>query len=246
MERPHEPYCLGKDLRHVAGPCAPPITLETRDVPCWQCGVIVHRHTPGLVPGHSFRFPPGIEPHVYPHNAEVTCPGCYPSPNPELCPQCRVNVANPSGTFCDPRARKALEKENPIPRLLEGKETVSLDLTLNPLDMVNHPQHYGGEGHPHEHYRCMIGTGLVRNGFLYNATKYIWRFGKKGTQADFLRDLNKAAWYLQKAIEQLDQGNAPGYNGSSRRLRDSESLGPHHEKCMDREDDHEVCFWELQ
>jgi len=51
---------------------------------------------------------------------------------------------------------------------------------------------------------------------LGNATKYIFRFGKKGTEKDHIEDLKKAIHYLEKKIEilqnQEDDGSEPtGY-----------------------------------
>lgn len=66
-------------------------------------------------------------------------------------------------------------------------------------EMVDHPAHYGGADNPYEHVKVAQAWGLVGNAFLYNCTKYICRVGKKGSA---LEDLRKAAWYLQKAIEQ--------------------------------------------
>jgi hypothetical protein len=70
-------------------------------------------------------------------------------------------------------------------------------------ERINSPLHYGGDV-PHEHWKCMVGSGLINNGFLYNATKYMWRCGKKAG-ADSLEDLKKARWYLDRAIELLEK-----------------------------------------
>lgn len=71
-------------------------------------------------------------------------------------------------------------------------------------EAVNHPQHYGGDV-VHEHVKCMLAWGLDKNAFLYNCTKYLCRAGKKSS-APSLEDLQKARWYLDKAIEQIEQG----------------------------------------
>ena len=67
-------------------------------------------------------------------------------------------------------------------------------------EMVNHPQHYGGDT-LYEHWKVMVAWGLLSNAFLYNCTKYICRAGKKGSA---LEDLRKAKWYLEKAIEDAE------------------------------------------
>ena len=64
-------------------------------------------------------------------------------------------------------------------------------------EAVNHPKHYGGDV-THETWKCLEAWGLPNDAYLWNAAKYISRAGKKG---DFVEDLKKAAWYLQKAID---------------------------------------------
>jgi hypothetical protein len=66
-------------------------------------------------------------------------------------------------------------------------------------DAVNHPAHYGGDA-PHETVKCLEAWGLEADALLWNAVKYISRAGKKG---DKLKDLEKAAWYLNRRIESL-------------------------------------------
>lgn len=61
-------------------------------------------------------------------------------------------------------------------------------------DPVNHPDHYNA--HPSgveaieicEHLSFCVGT----------AVKYVWRAGEKGSRQE---DLQKAVWYLERAIE---------------------------------------------
>lgn len=65
-------------------------------------------------------------------------------------------------------------------------------------DAVNHPDHYGGAGNPHEAIKVIEAWDLNFN--LGNAVKYIARAGKKG---DFITDLEKAIWYLSREIENL-------------------------------------------
>lgn len=68
-------------------------------------------------------------------------------------------------------------------------------------DSVNHPAHYGGAENPYEAIKVIEAWGL---GFcLGNCIKYIARAGKKG---DVLEDLKKAAWYLQREVENLERG----------------------------------------
>jgi hypothetical protein len=67
-------------------------------------------------------------------------------------------------------------------------------------ESVNHPPHYGGEDNPYEHVKVAEAWGLVSNAHLYNCTKYIARAGKKG-QGKMVEDLQKAKWYLERAID---------------------------------------------
>lgn len=65
----------------------------------------------------------------------------------------------------------------------------------NMSEAINHPAHYGGDT-VYESIKVIEAWGL---GFcLGNAVKYISRAGKKGAA---LEDLQKAAWYLNREIE---------------------------------------------
>jgi len=67
-------------------------------------------------------------------------------------------------------------------------------------ESVNHPPHYGGEANPYEAIKVIEAWQL---GFhLGNTVKYIARAGKKGPK---LQDLEKAAWYLNRKIEQVKE-----------------------------------------
>jgi hypothetical protein len=71
-------------------------------------------------------------------------------------------------------------------------------------EMVNHPQHYGGEDSPYEAIKVIEAWDLDFH--LGNTVKYISRAGKKGTDKE-LQDLKKALWYLQRKIENLENVN---------------------------------------
>ena len=64
-------------------------------------------------------------------------------------------------------------------------------------EAVNHPAHYGGDT-PYEAIKVIEAWGL--DFCLGNTVKYISRAGKKG---DAREDLEKALWYLQRAIARL-------------------------------------------
>jgi hypothetical protein len=63
---------------------------------------------------------------------------------------------------------------------------------------VKHPSHYGGENNPYEVIKVIEAWELNFN--LGNTVKYIGRAGKKD---DILKDLEKAAFYLNREIEKL-------------------------------------------
>lgn len=63
------------------------------------------------------------------------------------------------------------------------------------MEQVNHPQHYGGDT-VYETIKVIEAWEL--NFHLGNAVKYISRAGKKG---DPIQDLEKAAFYLEREIE---------------------------------------------
>jgi hypothetical protein len=63
----------------------------------------------------------------------------------------------------------------------------------DPVDLVNHPPHY--TSHP-SGIECI--QVVEHMGFnLGNAIKYIWRADEKG---DFISDLAKARWYIDREI----------------------------------------------
>ena len=66
-------------------------------------------------------------------------------------------------------------------------------------EKVNHPLHYGGDT-PYEHVKVMENWGMTNNAFLYNATKYICRAGKKGNPDKVAEDTQKAMWYIRREI----------------------------------------------
>lgn len=75
------------------------------------------------------------------------------------------------------------------------------DVEFKSPDMVNHPPHYQTGG-----IECIdaIRAALGLEGFVAycrgNSIKYSWRAGKKDETA---QDLRKAAWYLNRAADEL-------------------------------------------
>lgn len=70
-------------------------------------------------------------------------------------------------------------------------------------EMVNHPDHYKfGENNEYEAINVIDVWGL--DFCLGNTVKYISRAGKKNPEKE-LEDLRKAAWYLNRKIENLEK-----------------------------------------
>lgn len=70
-------------------------------------------------------------------------------------------------------------------------------------EMVNHPEHYKfGENNEYEAIKVIEVWDLDFH--LGNTVKYISRAGKKNTDKE-LQDLKKAAWYLQRKIDNIEK-----------------------------------------
>lgn len=65
-------------------------------------------------------------------------------------------------------------------------------------DPINHPEHYIANG---MEAIDVIEAFFHDNAYLANVFKYIARAGKKD---DYMNDLLKAAWYLQREILRAD------------------------------------------
>ena len=70
-------------------------------------------------------------------------------------------------------------------------------------EMVNHPSHYGGVDNPYEAIKVIEAWDLDFH--LGNTVKYISRAGKKHHDKE-LEDLLKAKWYLDRKIQNLQNG----------------------------------------
>ena len=73
-------------------------------------------------------------------------------------------------------------------------------------EAVDHPAHYGGEDNPYEAIKVIEAWEL--DFCLGNTVKYISRAGKKGGRHKEIEDLQKARWYLDRRIAQLEEQNA--------------------------------------
>lgn len=68
-------------------------------------------------------------------------------------------------------------------------------------DLVNHPQHYTGDIECIDVIKQQFGLDGMIKFCLGNAMKYIFRCEHKGTTK---MDLQKAVWYLNKAIDNME------------------------------------------
>lgn len=77
-------------------------------------------------------------------------------------------------------------------------------------ETVNHPQHYGGDT-TYEVIKVLEAWGLDYDFNLGNTVKYIARAGKKSPEGydarvnSRIEDLKKAAWYLNRRIQRLEE-----------------------------------------
>lgn len=77
---------------------------------------------------------------------------------------------------------------------------ITVDDNLELEDQVNHPVHYGGAHNKYEAIKVI--EALNMDFHLGNTFKYIARAGVKSKDTE-LEDLQKAAWYLNRKIENL-------------------------------------------
>lgn len=86
-----------------------------------------------------------------------------------------------------------------------GKPTNIKNTTTD--DGVNHPSHYNqGSIECIDALISAHGRQAVIDFCICNAHKYVWRCNDKGNP---VQDLNKAQWYINKAIELLNQQHSP-------------------------------------
>lgn len=104
--------------------------------------------------------------------------------------------------------RNRLRKEGIAPPKIRLASAVTSDTSITTVlqpkdDPVNHPAHYTDGG-----IETIDFIEAKRLGYhLGNVVKYICRAGKKGTNMG-LQDLQKARWYLDRAIEK-NETNPP-------------------------------------
>lgn len=69
-------------------------------------------------------------------------------------------------------------------------------------ESVNHPPHYGGADNPYEAIKVI--EAWKANFNIGTVLRYLCRNGKKPT-AEAIEDLKKAAWYLNREIQNLEK-----------------------------------------
>lgn len=93
----------------------------------------------------------------------------------------------------------------PIVKKKNTKSMAALNETYFPdKEMVNHPNHYGGEQNPYEVIKVCEAWDLDQDAYLFNVVKYVARAGKKDKQKE-IEDLKKAAFYLERKIKNLEK-----------------------------------------
>lgn len=74
-------------------------------------------------------------------------------------------------------------------------------------EAVHHPAHYGGGDNPREAIKVIESLGLGWGFALGSAVKYVMRAGRKSESP--VEDLNKALWYLRRAVALASAGWDP-------------------------------------
>jgi len=85
-------------------------------------------------------------------------------------------------------------------QLKEAAAGLAAIIATEPVEVVEHPQHYGGKDNPYEHVKIVNAVGL--NYQLGCATKYIFRAGKK-PGVDPIEDLKKAIKFVELEIQRI-------------------------------------------
>jgi hypothetical protein len=99
-------------------------------------------------------------------------------------------------------AKPKIRKEELFPEKVErAKEIVK---NSNIQELVKNPSYYGGVDNPYEVIKVCEAWGLDKDAYLFNVAKYIARAGKKDPQKE-LEDLKKAAFYINRKIENLQK-----------------------------------------
>lgn len=88
-----------------------------------------------------------------------------------------------------------------VPAVREPSAISCSDLGDMPVEMVEHPAHYGGADDPYEVIKVCEAWGLDEDAYLFNVVKYVGRPGK----GNYLEDLKKARFYLNRRIAKMEK-----------------------------------------
>lgn len=76
------------------------------------------------------------------------------------------------------------------------------------VERVYHPAHYGGGENPYETIKVLeawLSKEELIGAFKFNVIKYLSRAGKHVGGDTALQDARKAAWYLDRMIQNLEK-----------------------------------------
>ena len=95
---------------------------------------------------------------------------------------------------------KTVASPNKIEEVVEIRTDNRFAQNPDKEDLVNHPKHYTGDIECIDVIKQQFGVDGLIKFCLGNAMKYVFRCEHKGTTK---MDLEKAVWYLNKAIANL-------------------------------------------
>ena len=99
-------------------------------------------------------------------------------------------------------AKPKIRKQELFPQKVERAKKIVKNSNIQ--ELVKNPAYYGGVDNPYEVIKVCEAWGLDKDAYLFNVAKYIARAGKKDPQKE-LEDLKKAAFYLNRKIENLQK-----------------------------------------
>lgn len=118
---------------------------------------------------------------------------------PKACGEWQVN--NKRKQIVMP-AKPKISKDQLFPEKVERAKQIVENSNIK--EMVNNPAHYGGKDNTYEVIKVCEAWDLDKDAYLFNVVKYVARAGKKDAAKE-LEDLKKAAFYLNRKIENLSK-----------------------------------------
>lgn len=109
----------------------------------------------------------------------------------------------PNGdTFIVKNSYKELEQEPNNANNSLTFEEYNMNNQEEKKEMINNPSHYGGKENVYEVIKICEHYKLDEDAYLFNVIKYILRAGRKD---NYIQDLKKASWYLERKIKNLEK-----------------------------------------